>query len=414
MTAPFDFGAFPPEINSAKMYAGPGSGSMLSAAATWNGLASELRSQAANYSSIVSNLTGAGWQGRAATAMAAAAARYTSWMNTTAAQAEQTAGQAHAAAAAYEAAYGMTVPPPVIAANRTQLASLVATNVLGQNGPAIAATEAHYGQMWAQDAAAMYGYAAQSATATKVPSFTTAPQTTTTGALAGQAAASTQATGSSAQAALSQLTSTVPGTLQGMATPASSTSSTSLLTELEGLLSGGSSGNSQLDSLWSTWGPNANIWNTLTSTGAINPLQAAQMVTGASFLGPSATATSEGLGGLSPLGMAAGLGSGTAGISGTAGLGATGSSMAAGMGQAASIGPLSVPPAWTATAPSAASPVTPAPGNMLPAAPPEVAGVPGVAPTGASLGARAGASAGIMDNRFLVRPPMVPSWAAVG
>ena len=58
MTAPFDFGAFPPEINSAKMYAGPGSGSMLSAAATWNGLASELRSQAANYSSIVSNLTG--------------------------------------------------------------------------------------------------------------------------------------------------------------------------------------------------------------------------------------------------------------------------------------------------------------------------------------------------------------------
>jgi len=413
MTAPFDFGAFPPEINSAKMYAGPGSGSMLSAAATWNGLASELRSQAANYSSIVSNLTGAGWQGRAATAMAAAAARYTSWMNTTAAQAEQTAGQAQAAAAAYEAAYGMTVPPPVIAANRTQLASLVATNVLGQNGPAIAATEAHYGQMWAQDAAAMYGYAAQSATATKVPSFTTAPQTTTAGALAGQAAASTQAAGSSAQAALSQLTSAVPGTLQGMATPAASTSSTSLLTELEGLLSGGSSGNSQLDSLWSTWGPNANIWNTLTSTGAINPLQAAQMVTSASFLGPSTTATSEGLGGLSPLGMAAGLGSGTSGISGTAGLGVTGSSMAAGTGQAASIGPLSVPPAWTATAPSAASPVAPAPGNTLPAAP-EVAGVPGVAPTGASVGARAGASAGIADNRFLVRPPMVPSWAAVG
>jgi PPE-repeat protein len=415
MTAPFDFGAFPPEVNSAKMYAGPGSGSMLSAAATWNGLASELRSQAANYSSIVSNLTGEGWQGRASTAMAAAASRYTSWMNTTAAQAEQTADQAQAAAAAYEAAYGMTVPPPVIAANRTQLASLVATNALGQNGPAIAATEALYGQMWAQDAAAMYGYAAQSATATKVPSFTTAPQTTTTGALAGQAAASAQTTGSSAQAALSQLTSTVPGTLQAMATPAASTtSSTSLLSELEGLLSGGSSGNSQVDSLWSTWGPNANIWNTLTSTGAINPLQAAQMVTSASFLGPSATATSQGLGGLSPLGMAAGLGSGTTGISGTAGLGGTGSSMAAGMGQATSIGPLSVPPAWTATAPSAASPVAPAPGNTLLAAPPEVAGVPGIAPNGASLGARAGASAGIADNRFLVRPPMVPSWAAVG
>jgi PPE-repeat protein len=414
MTAPFDFGAFPPEVNSAKMYAGPGSGSMLAAAATWNGLASELRSQAANYRSIVSNLTGENWQGRASTAMAAAAARYTSWMDTTAAAAEQTAGQAQAAAAAYEAAYGMTVPPAVIAANRIQLASLIATNVLGQNGPAIAATEAQYGQMWAQDAAAMYGYAAQSATAANVPSFTAAPQTTTTGALAGQAATTAQSTGSSAQAALSQLTSTVPGTLQGMAAPTASTSSMSLLSELEGLLSGGSSGNSQLDSFWSTWGPNANIWNTLTSTGAINPLQAAQLATSGGLLGPSATATSEGVGGLSPLSLAAGLGSGATGFSGTAGLGATGSSMAAGMGQATSIGPLSVPPAWTSTTPSAASPVSPAPANTLLTAPPEVAGVPGVAPTGASIGARAGASAGIADNRFLVRPPMVPSWAAVG
>ena len=286
MTAVFDFGAFPPEVNSAKMYAGPGSASMLSAAAAWNRMASELRSQAANYSSIVSNLTSAGWQGRASAAMAAAAAPYTAWMNTTAAQAEQTASQATAAAAAYEAAYGMTVPPPVIAANRAQLASLVATNVLGQNGPAIAATEALYGQMWAQDAAAMYGYAAQSSAATKVPSFTTAPQTTAPGALGGQAAATAQASSTSTQATLSQLTSAVPNTLQGMATPATSTPSTSALSELEGLLGGGSSGNSQLDSFWSTWGPNANVWNTLTSTGAINPLQAAQIVTSAGLPQP--------------------------------------------------------------------------------------------------------------------------------
>jgi PPE-repeat protein len=415
MTAVFDFGAFPPEVNSAKMYAGPGSASLLSAAAAWNGMASELRSQAANYSSIIANLTGEGWQGRASTAMAAAAAPYTAWMNTTAAQAEQTAAQANAAAAAYEAAYGMTVPPPVIAANRAQLASLVATNVLGQNAPAIAATEAHYGQMWAQDAAAMYGYAAQSSAATKVPSFTTAPQTTAPGALAGQAAATTQATSTSTQASLSQLTSAVPNTLQGMATPATSMSSSSALGELEGLLSGGSSGNSQLDSFWSTWGPNANFWNTLTSTGALNPLQAAQIATSAGFLGPGAMAGSEGVSGLSPLGMAAGLGSGTQGMSGVAGLGATGSAMSAGVGQGASIGPLSVPPSWTAATPSAVSPTASALGSTPLAAPTEVAaGLPGVAPTGAGVGARAGATGGIMDNRFLVRPPMVPSWAEVG
>ena len=418
MTAVFDFGAFPPEVNSAKMYAGPGSASMLSAAAAWDRIASELRSQAASYSSIVSNLTSQGWQGRASAAMAAAAAPYTAWMFTTAAQAEQTASQATAAAAAYEAAYGMTVPPPVIAANRAQLASLVATNVLGQNGPAIAATEALYGQMWAQDAAAMYGYAAQSSAASKVPSFTTAPQTTAPGALGGQAAATAQASSTSTQATLSQLTSAVPTTLQGMATPATSTPPTSALSELQGLLSGGSSGNSQLDSFWSAWGPNANVWNTLTSTGAINPLQAAQIATSAGSLGPGAAGAiteTPGVGGLSPLGMAAGLGSGTQGVSGVAGLGAAGSSMSAGVGQGASIGPLSVPPSWTAATPSVGSPTASALGGTPLAAPPEVAaGVPGVAPAGAGIGARAGASGGIMDNRFLIRPPMVPSWAAVG
>src|ERR1700728_1477223 len=414
MSAVFDFGAFPPEVNSAKIYAGPGSTSLLSAAAAWNGLASELRSQAASYTSIVSNLTGEGWRGAASTAMAAAAAPYTAWMNTTAAQAEQTANQAIAAASAYEAAFGMTVPPPVIAANRTQLASLVATNLLGQNGAAIAATEAHYGQMWAQDAAAMYGYAAQSATATKVPSCTAAPQTTAPGALAGEAAATAQAAGTSTQAWSSHVTSAVPTTLQGMASPATSTSSsTSGLSGLESLLSGGSSGNSQLDSFWSTWGPNANVWNTLTSTGTFNPAQIAQSVTSASFLGHGELGGSERQGGFAPLGMAAGLGSGTHGISGLTGLGATGSSMSASLGQSTSIGPLSVPPSWSASAPSAPSPVASAMGSSPWAAAQEIAaGVVGVAPVGAAVGAGAGATTGTVITRFLAPPPMVPSWAA--
>lgn len=48
--------------------------------------------------------------------------------------------------------------PPVVATNRAQLAGLVATNFLGENTPAIAATEAQYQEMWAQDVAAMSGY----------------------------------------------------------------------------------------------------------------------------------------------------------------------------------------------------------------------------------------------------------------
>jgi PPE-repeat protein len=152
-----DFGALSPEINSARMYAGPGPGSMLAAATAWKGLAAELHSTASSYGSAISELTSGPWSGPSSTAMAAAAAPYVAWMSATAGQAELAATQAQAAAGAYETAFAMTVPPPVIAANRTQLASLTATNLLGQNTPAIAATETQYGEMWAQDAAAMYG-----------------------------------------------------------------------------------------------------------------------------------------------------------------------------------------------------------------------------------------------------------------
>ncbi|GAB4920091.1 hypothetical protein MAHJHV45_47290 [Mycobacterium avium subsp. hominissuis] len=64
------------------------------------------------------------------------------WMDTTAATALQTASRAMAAAAAYESAFAMTGGGTVIAANRSLLLSLIATNILGQNTPAIAATEA--------------------------------------------------------------------------------------------------------------------------------------------------------------------------------------------------------------------------------------------------------------------------------
>src|SRR6201994_1991977 len=173
-----DFGALPPEINSTRMYAGPGPGSMLTAAAAWQSLADELTSAAASYGSVVSSLTSGPWTGPSAASLAAAVAPYVTWLGATGERAEQPAAQASAAASAYETAFAATVPPPIVAANRSLLAMLVATNFLGQNTPAIAATEAHYGEMWAQDAAAMYGYAGASATAgTLVPLSDPASQT---------------------------------------------------------------------------------------------------------------------------------------------------------------------------------------------------------------------------------------------
>jgi PPE-repeat protein len=194
----FDFGALPPEINSGKIYTGPGSAPLLAAATAWNALASELQTTAAGYASTITEL-GSNWTGPSSTAAASAAAPYTSWLSTTAVQAEQTAAQAQAAAAAYEAAFAASIPPPVIAANRTLLAALVATNFLGINTPAIAATEATYAEFWAQDAGAMYAYAGAATTASQLTPFTDAPATTTDSGQAAQAASTAQsAAGSSA------------------------------------------------------------------------------------------------------------------------------------------------------------------------------------------------------------------------
>ena len=223
-----DYGILPPEINSARIYAGPGSVPMLAAASAWDGLAAELGSAASSYTSVISELTEGSWHGPASASMAASATPYVTWMSTVAAEAEQTASQARAAAAAFEAAFALTVPPAVVAANRAQLAALVATNVLGQNTPAITATEAMYAEMWAQDASAMYGYAGSSAAAATVTPFSSPPKTTNPTAAASQAGAVSQATGTSAstgvQSTLSQVVSTVPSALQQLASPLSAAS----------------------------------------------------------------------------------------------------------------------------------------------------------------------------------------------
>jgi hypothetical protein len=131
----------------------------------------------------------------------------------TAQQTRQLGVAADMAVQAYETAFAATVPPPLIAANRAQLTSLLATNILGQNGPAIAATEAEYAQMWAQDAAAMYAYAFSSANVhNSLPTFTPAPQTTTNQVLSLASSAATPTTvGGGAQSIITDIQSLLGG-----------------------------------------------------------------------------------------------------------------------------------------------------------------------------------------------------------
>jgi len=169
---------------------------MLAAAMAWDELAAAMQSTANSYQAEITALTSGPWVGPSAAAMAAAMAPYLEWMRTTGAQAEETANKARAAAFAYETAFAETVPPPVITANRTLLATLVATNVLGQNTPAIATTETDYAEMWARDTAAMFGYAGSTASATTLTPFAQPEQTTSSDA--GQSQAVAQATGTAA------------------------------------------------------------------------------------------------------------------------------------------------------------------------------------------------------------------------
>ncbi|WP_421843394.1 PPE family protein [Mycobacterium sp.] len=215
-----DFGALPPEVNSARMYCGPGSGPMMAAAAAWRAVAAQLEFYASGYSSVLAQLQGQSWSGAASIAMVSAATPYIAWATTSAERADHVASQAQAAAAAYEIAFAATVPPEVVASNRIRLAILIATNFFGQNGPAIGATETEYTEMWAQNAAAMYTYAAASSAATKMSLFDRPPQTTNMAGQSTHEAAAVQSVSNSVQhnqALASQLMSALTQQLQTLA-----------------------------------------------------------------------------------------------------------------------------------------------------------------------------------------------------
>ncbi|HXY63228.1 MAG TPA: PPE family protein [Mycobacterium sp.] len=375
-----DFAVLPPEINSARMYSGPGSGPLLTAGAAWSRLAAEMRSAAASYSSIISGVTSGSWLGPASASMAAAATPYAAWMDTTATQAEQTAAQAQAAVSAYESALSMTVPPAEITANRARLTSLVENNILGQNAPAIAATEAEYGDMWAQDAAAMYGYAGSSAAASQLTPFTQPAQTTDAAGLTGQAAAVAQATGTSAgTASTSASTASSASSTAGLSSWLSditAPNSNTATTGLAGLLNDLDGSNGSLLGSFLNNATVANFSNAFTTSGLMNPTAMIDSVTCFSYLFPSLAG-----GGLAPdvSGLAAGLGSGMAKL-GSAGLPGLGAAVSAGMREAAPLGVLSVPQGWAAAAPTFGKIATALPGAS--ALTPALGGTPLVLPSG--------------------------------
>jgi PPE-repeat protein len=383
----FDFAAMPPEINSTLMYTGPGSGPMMAAAAAWNSTAADLSTTAAGSHAAIAELAGGEWLGPSSLAMAAAVEPYLEWMETTAAELAQAASQAMASAAAYEAAFAMTVPPPVIVANRTQLAALVATNILGQNTPAIMATEALYGEMWAQDAAAMYGYAGSSASAAVLSPLTSPPQASNPGGQAAQSAAVSQGAATGSQTAgLNGLVSNMPNAMQSMATPLAAAAADNPIDDFFA--------NSLVSSV-ANGGFDVAAWQMFAAIPSA--------VLYAKTVGDAGAGAAAAAGGLS-----AGLMSAAAPAAAALPIGGLAATpVLAGMGSASSVAGLSVPAGWSAGA-------APAAGNSLLAASGWTAPVEeGMGTTNVAAGMPAVASAGrggygFSTPRYGVKPTVMP------
>jgi PPE-repeat protein len=355
----FDFAAQPPEVISAKIYSGPGAESLLTAATAWEGLAGELQSTASNFQSVISGLTTGSWEGPSSAAAAAAAAPYVSWISTTAAQAAQTASQARAAAGAYETALAATVPPAEVTANRAQLASLLQTNIFGQNTSAIAATEAEYGQFWAQDVAALFGYAGSSSAATSgLGSFTEPPSTTNDSGLATQSAAVAAASTTSGTTDIETIIGQVETDFNTFLTDVGqfNTDYTSFFTDLTNVIPGGSY-------LSTTW---TNLYSMISGVGS----QATwtNVVNSTTGMGISQW---KNFSIYQPWSHGIGLGSLNGGLSSPGhlapGIGARAASAA--LGSAQTVGKLSVPPSWASATPTIRLASTALPGTSLAAAP---------------------------------------------
>jgi PPE-repeat protein len=384
----FDFAAQPPEVISAKIYSGPGTGSLQTAATAWQGLAGDLQSTAANYQSVISGLVSGEWTGPSSEAAAAAAAPYVSWLSTTAAQAEQTAGQAQAAASAYETALTAAVPPTEIAANRTQLLSLLQTNILGQNNASIAALEAEYAQFWAQDVAALTGYAGSSQAATTgLGSFTEAPQTTNDSGQTTQAATTAQAAATTSTSSLETILEQIEADATNFLSQvtAVNTDYTKFFTTALGSIPGGST-------LATTW---TNMYSFISGAGSqatwtnvINSTQSLGIGQWKNFFV------------YQPWSHGIGLGSLNGGLSSpghlTPGLGAR-----AAIGSAQTIGKLSVPPSWASATPAVRLAATSLPEGAFAATAAPTMELPLSALNQASLGSLTGGALGSPASRVV-------------
>lgn len=193
----------PPEINAFRLtMMGAGPTAHVPVVAAYSDAAATHLEQAAQQA-VTTIATAPSFVGFGGDSMVSAATPMSMWMSAAGAHASAAAATVQGAMAGYSAAVAATIPHPVVVQNRLRQAALVASNILGQNTPAIAATEAEYADFWAQNASAMMGYLASTTAAVNALSVPLAPLTDMTdpaGAASGLAGLVSAGIGSGVQA----------------------------------------------------------------------------------------------------------------------------------------------------------------------------------------------------------------------
>lgn len=160
---PVHYWGLTPETNAIRLTTGPGAAAMTSVVAGYQAAGVTHMQQGAQMLATAATTATGSWWGQGGTSMMAAAVPKSEWQIEAGAHAEKASGLIGAAAGAHSAAVAATIPYPVVVANRIREATLQATNIIGQNTPAIAEADVEYGEYWAQNATAMTGYSSAAA-----------------------------------------------------------------------------------------------------------------------------------------------------------------------------------------------------------------------------------------------------------
>jgi PPE-repeat protein len=141
--------------------AGDQGASLAAAAAAYEALAAALMAEAAQMGATAGTTAATGFIGAGGTAMMATAIPYVAALEALAGWVQQSAAAAAGIEQAYMTAKAAMIPVPACTTNRTTQAGLVATNIIGQNTPAIIGLDTEYfGHFWTNNAAHMGGYEA--------------------------------------------------------------------------------------------------------------------------------------------------------------------------------------------------------------------------------------------------------------